>query len=81
MLAINNIKISGQFLYIVPPLYPPGLENDTTPAESVPRSSRRVGWSDGGEVGVDLDLGQLGPQPPDAAPGHVLTVIPGIQSF
>ena len=34
------------------------------------------GWSAGRKVGVYLDLGQLGPQPPDAAPGHVLTVVP-----
>ena len=34
------------------------------------------GRSAGRKVGVYLDLGQLGPQPPDAAPGHVLTVVP-----
>ena len=34
------------------------------------------GWSAGRKVCVHLDLGQLGPQPPDAAPGHILTVVP-----
>ena len=81
MLAINNIKISGQFLYIVTP-GPPSphtLENDTTPAESVPRSSRRVGRSDGGEVGVDLDIWKMRSEPPDALPGDELTVVSGME--
>ena len=76
MLAINNIKISGQFLYIVTPPSPPrALENDTTPAESVPRGSRRVRRSDGGEVCVDLDIWKMRSEPSDALPGDQLTVV------
>ena len=72
MLAINNIRISGQFLYIVSP---PPLENYTTPAESVPRGSRRVRRSDGGEVCVDLDIWKMRSESPDALPGYQLTVV------
>ena len=74
MLAINNIRISGQFLYIVS-LPPTALENDTTPAESVPRGSRRVRRSDGGEVCVDLDIWKMRSESPDALPGYQLTVV------
>ena len=73
MLAINNIRISGQFLYIVS--LPPPLENYTTPAESVPRGSRRVRRSDGGEVCVDLDIWKMRSESSDALPGDQLTVV------
>ena len=51
------------------------LENDTTPAESGPGACRRVGWSDGGEVGVDLDIWKMRSEPSDALSGDELTVV------
>ena len=55
------------------------LENDTTPAESVSRGSRRVGWSDGGEVGVDLDIWKMRSEPSDALSSDELTVVSGME--
>ena len=51
------------------------LENDTTPAESGPGACRRVGGSDGGEVGVDLDIWKMRSEPSDALSGDELTVV------
>ena len=50
-------------------------EYETAPAVPLPGAAHRGRRRDRGKVGVDLDVGQVVPEPPDARPRDELAVV------
>ena len=56
-------------------------EEDAAPAEPVPLNPLGVWRSDGGEVGMDLDIWKMRSQTSDSLPGDQLTVVPAVKEL
>lgn len=57
------------------PSGPPLSEDDAAAAQTLATSMYRRRGCHWGEIGMDLDLWKMGPDPFDASPGHLLTVV------